>query len=82
MYTFVYNEYRDFHGVKAAEAWCCPTNAIFSDDVEERAAVYLCCTMSTLNFMGLKRPGPGVVQLMPSLVTTMKKEQRYTFAVT
>jgi hypothetical protein len=77
----LYNEYLDFHGIKAAGAWCCPTNAIFSDDVEERAEVYLCCKMSTLTFMGLKQPGRGAVQLMPSLVTTLKKEQRYTFAV-
>jgi hypothetical protein len=77
----LYKEYLDFHVVKAAGAWCCPTNAIFSDDVEERADVYICCTMSTLIFMGLKRPGRGAVQLMPSLETTLKKEQMYTFAV-
>jgi hypothetical protein len=77
----LYNEYLEFHGVKAAGAWCCLTNAIFSDDVEERADVYLCCTMNTLNFMGLNRPGRSEFQLMPSLVTTLKKEQRYNFAV-
>jgi hypothetical protein len=77
----LYNEYLDLHGVKAAGSWCCPTNAIFSDNVEERAEVYLCCKLSTLIFMGLKRPGSGAVQLMLSLVTTLKQEQSYTFAV-
>jgi hypothetical protein len=77
----LYNEYLEFHGVKTAGAWLCPTKAIFSNDVEERAEVYLCCTLSNLNFMGLKRPERGAVQLMPSLVTTLKKEQRYTVAV-
>jgi hypothetical protein len=33
--------------------------------------------MSTLNFIGLKRPGRGAVQLMPTLGSTLKKEQRY-----
>jgi hypothetical protein len=47
--------------------------AIFSEDVEEREEVYLCCTMSKLTFMGLKCPGSGGVQIMPSLVTTLKK---------
>jgi hypothetical protein len=77
----MYNEYLHFHGVKAAGAWCCPTYAILSDDVKERAEVYLCHTMNTLTLMGLKRPGLGAVQLMPSLVTTLKKEPTYTFAV-
>jgi hypothetical protein len=36
--------------------------------------------MNTLIFMGLKLPGRGAVQLMQSLVTALKKEQRYTFA--
>jgi hypothetical protein len=80
-YTFVFNEFLEFHGVKAAGAWCCPTNTIFSDDVEETAEIYLCCSMSSLNFMGLKWPCSGALQLMPSLVTTLKKEQRYTFAL-
>jgi hypothetical protein len=77
----LYNDYLGIHLVKAAGAWCCKTNAIFSEDVEERAAVYLCSTMSTLTFIGLKRPGPGAVQLMPSLVSTLKKEQWYTLAL-
>jgi hypothetical protein len=77
----LYNEYLEFHGVKAAGTWCCPTNAIFCDGVEERAEIYLCCTMSTLAFLGLKRPGRGAVQLMPSFMTKLKKEQRYTFVV-
>jgi hypothetical protein len=53
----LYNEYLEIPGFKSAGAWCFPTNAISSDDVEERAKVYLCCTMSILNVMGLKRPG-------------------------
>jgi hypothetical protein len=57
----LYNEYLDIPGVKAAGAWCNPSNAIFSDDVEERADIYLCCTMSTLTFLGLKRPRRGAV---------------------
>jgi hypothetical protein len=77
----LYNEYLDFYGVKADVAWCCPNNAIFSDDVEEKAEVQLCCTVSTLTLMVFKRPGRGAVLLMPSLVTTLKKEQRNTFAV-
>jgi hypothetical protein len=77
----LYNEYLDIHGVKAPRAWWCPNKAIFSDDVEERAEVYICCTMSTLTFMGLKQPGRGAILLMPSLVTRLKKEQRYTYAV-
>jgi hypothetical protein len=77
----LYNDYLEFHGVKAAGALYCPTNAIFSVDFEEREEIFLCCTMSTFTFMGLKRPGPGAVQLMPSLVTTLKKKQRYFFAV-
>jgi hypothetical protein len=76
----LFNEYLEFHGVKSTGAWCCPTNTISSDDVEERAEVYLCCTKNNLKFMKLKRPGRGAVQLMPSLVTALKKEQRYTFA--
>jgi hypothetical protein len=40
-YTLLFNEKLEFHWVKAAGACCCPTNAIFSDDVEERAEVYL-----------------------------------------
>jgi hypothetical protein len=75
----LYNEYLDFHAVKTAGAWCCPTNAIFRVDVEERAEVYLCFSMNTLNFMWLNRPGRCAVLLMPSLVTTLKKAQRYTF---
>jgi hypothetical protein len=77
----LYNEYFEFHIVKAPGAWCCPTNAIFIDDVEEGAGVYFCCTMSTLTFMWLKRPERGCVQLVPSLVTTLKKDQRYNFAL-
>jgi hypothetical protein len=77
----LYNEYLEIHGVKAAGTWCCPTNAICSYDVKQRAEVYLCFTMITLNFIGLKRPGRGAVQLMPSLEATLKKEQRYTFAL-
>jgi uncharacterized surface protein with fasciclin (FAS1) repeats len=34
--------------------------------------------MSNLNVNGLKRPGLVAVQQMPSLVTTLKKEQMYT----
>jgi hypothetical protein len=77
----LYNEYFDFHVVKAPGAWWCPINAIFTDDVEEGAEVYFCCTMSTLTFMWLKRSELGGVQLIPYLVTTLKKEQRYNFAV-
>jgi hypothetical protein len=76
----LYNEYLDFHEVEAAGALFCPTNAILSDEIEERAKVYLCCTMSTLIFIFLKRPRRGAVQLMPPLVTTLKKEKRYSFA--
>jgi hypothetical protein len=77
----VYNVCLDIHLVKAAGAWCCKTNDIFIEDVEERTEVYLSFTMSTLTFMGLKQPWRGDVQLMPSLVTWLKKEQMYTFAV-
>jgi hypothetical protein len=77
----LFNDYLDIPGVKAAGAWCCPTNAIFSYDVKESPEIYLCFSMSTLIFMGFKRPGLGAFQLMPSSVTTLKKEQRYTFAV-
>jgi hypothetical protein len=72
--SILYCECRLFHGFRAAGAWCWPTNAIFSEDVEERAELYLWISMITLNFMGLKRPGRGAVQLMPSLVTTLKEE--------
>jgi hypothetical protein len=74
----LYNDYLDIYLVKAAGAWCCKTNAISS---EKRAEVYFCCKMTTLIFVGLKRPGRGAVQLMPSLVTTVEKEQRYTYAL-
>jgi hypothetical protein len=77
----LFNELLEFHGFRAAGAWFSQTNAIFSDDVEERAEIYLCFSMSSLNFMGLDRSERGTVQLMPSLVTTLKKEQRYTFVV-
>jgi hypothetical protein len=73
--SLLYNEYLDINGVKAAGAWCCQTNAIFCDDVEVREEIYLCCTISTFTFLGLKRPRRGAVQLMLSLVTTLKKEQ-------
>jgi hypothetical protein len=79
--TFLCNEYLEFHGVNAAGAWCCPTYAIFIEDVEKRAEVYLCYKMRNLTFMGIKGPGRGVIQIMPSSVTTLKKEQKYTFAV-
>jgi hypothetical protein len=72
----LYNEYLEFHGVKAAAAWCYPTNAIFSYVVEERAEVYLCFSICTLNFMRLKRPALCAVQLMPYLVTKLKKSRR------
>jgi hypothetical protein len=69
----LYNDYLDFHIVKEPRASCYPTNAFLSDDVEESAEEFLCCTMSALNFMGLKLPGRGAFQLMPSLVMTLKK---------
>jgi hypothetical protein len=77
----LYNEYIDIHWVKAAGAWFCQTNAIFSDEVEETEEVLLCCKMSTLTFTGLKRPWRGAVQIMLSLVTTLKKEQKNNYAV-
>jgi hypothetical protein len=76
----LFNEYLEFHGVKADGAFCCPSNTIFGYDVEEIAEVYLSFSMRSLNFMGLKMPERGAVQLMQSLVTSLKKEQRYTFA--
>jgi hypothetical protein len=76
----LYKDYLEFHGVKEAGAWCYPTDAIFNYVVEERAEVYLCFSICTLNFMGLKRPALGAVQLMPYLVTKLKEEQTYTFA--
>jgi hypothetical protein len=37
----LFKDFLEFHGVKVAGAWCCPNNTIFSEDVEERAAIYL-----------------------------------------
>jgi hypothetical protein len=48
----LFNENIESHGVKEAGSWRCPTNATFIDEVEGRADVLLCFSMSTMNFMG------------------------------